>query len=351
MKLPFQQAPTRLCILRLSAVGDICHTLPVVRTLQQAWPDTQLSWIVGKLEASLIGDIPDIRFIIFDKAKGIDAYRDIARQLKGQRFDALLHMQMSVRSSVINRLVNTPIRVGFDRARAKDLQWLFNNQQIPAHPRQHVLDSLFGFTEALGLQGRNLRWDIPIAEQDRATIDSLVPTGPLLVISPCSSMSYRNWIPERYAAVADYASSRLGLNVVLSGGPSTIEAQFGFDIQALSKTPVTNLIGRTNLKQLLALLDRAWAVVSPDSGPAHMATAVNTPVIGLYACTNPDRARPYFSQATTIDRYREAVIEKHGKPPEQMPWGLRVRDPGTMTRISIDDVMTKLDWLHEHRGA
>jgi heptosyltransferase I len=347
MKLPFQQPPSSLCILRLSAVGDICHTLPVVRTIQHAWPQTQLSWIVGKLEASLIRDISDINFIIFDKSKGWYAYRQVSQQLKGQHFDALLHMQMSIRSSIINRLVHTPIRLGFDRERAKDLQWLFNNHQILAHPQQHVMDSFFGFTETLGIKQRQLRWDIPIADQERTYIEELLPPGTILVISPCSSMSYRNWIAERYAAVADYASEQLGLSVVLSGGPSPLERKFGEDIQRHAKTPLTNLIGKTNLKQLLALLDCAWALISPDSGPAHMATAVNTPVIGLYACTNPDRARPYFSADTTIDRYHEAVIDKHGKPPKQLPWGLRIRDSGTMARITVMDVIKKLNWLNQ----
>jgi len=152
MSLPFTSAPQSLCILRLSAVGDICHTLPVVRTIQAHWPDTQLSWIIGKTEATLIGDIPGIEFIIFDKHRGLRAYHDIRQRLGGRKFDALLHMQMSLRSSLINRLIDTPLRIGFDRERAKDLQWLFNNTQIPAHRCQHVLDSLFGFSEALGIQ-------------------------------------------------------------------------------------------------------------------------------------------------------------------------------------------------------
>ena len=139
MSLPLHDAPKSLCILRLSAVGDICHTLPVVRTIQAHWPQTHISWIIGKLEASLVSDIPNIEFIEFDKSRGIKAYMDMRHALQRRRFDALLHMQMSLRSSVVNRLVKTNTRIGFDRARAKDLQWLFNNAQIPAHQNQHVM--------------------------------------------------------------------------------------------------------------------------------------------------------------------------------------------------------------------
>jgi heptosyltransferase I len=348
MALPFAEPPQNLCILRLSAVGDICHTLPVVRTIQSVWPQTRLTWIIGKTEVGLVGDISSIEFIVFDKSHGWRAYTDLKKQLRGRRFSALLHMQMSLRSSALNRLVSTPIRVGFDRARAKDLQWLFNNHEIPAHSNQHVMDSLFGFAEALGIRERVLKWDIPIPQADRQFVDRQVQTRlPYLVISPCSSMMYRNWNPEGYAAVGDYARQKHGLSVILSGGPSDFERRFGGDIEPLMTQKPLNLIGKTNLKQLLHLLDRAEALLSPDSGPAHMATAVNTPVIGLYACTNPDRARPYFSAGTTINRYPDAVLAKYGKPVSELPWGIRVRDAGTMDRITVDEVVAKLDHLME----
>jgi heptosyltransferase I len=348
MPLPFSSPPESICILRLSAVGDVCHTLPVVRTIQSAWPKTRLTWIIGKTEANLVGDIPGIELVIFDKSLGWHAYRTVHRRLMGRRFDALLHMQMSLRSSLINRLVDTPIRLGFDKARAKDLQWLVNNHQIPAHQRQHVMDSLFGFAEALGITERHLSWDIPIGQQDKDALNALIPHDkPLLVISPCSSMSYRNWHAQGYAQVADYAVQRYAFNIVLSGGPSPAEKKLGEDIERHMKSRAVNLIGKTNLKQLLYLLQQADVVISPDSGPAHMATAVSTPVIGLYACTNPDRARPYFSADYVVNKYPQAVMEKYGKPPEALPWGIRVREPGAMVRITVEDVIAKLDFVVE----
>ena len=351
MSLPLHDAPKSLCILRLSAVGDICHTLPVVRTIQAHWPQTHISWIIGKLEASLVSDIPNIEFIEFDKSRGIKAYMDVRHALQRRRFDALLHMQMSLRSSVVNRMVNTNTRIGFDRARAKDLQWLFNNAQIPAHQNQHVMDSFFGFTEALGINEKNLNWDIPIPKPDKQQAKTLLPgKQPTLVISPCSSMSYRNWHSDGYAAVCEYAIKQYALRVVLTGGPSITELEMAEDIETKCKFPIINLIGKTNLKQLLAILKRAKLVIAPDSGPAHMASAVNTPVIGLYACTNPDRARPYFCQEWVIDKYHEAVQEKHGKDASQLPWGIRIRDPGTMERITVKDVTDKLDEYMQKKG-
>lgn len=347
MPLPFTSPPQRLCILRLSAIGDICHTLPVVRTIQHAWPQTRLSWIIGKAEHALLEGMADIEFIVFDKSRGLAAYRDVRRQLQSRHFDALLHMQMSLRSSLISLMVNTPIKLGFDRARAGDMQWLFTNQQIASRDRQHVLDSLFGFSQALGIEEKLLRWDIPVAAQDRQRAGQLVDRShPYLVISPGSSQPYRNWHAAGYAELADYAASRYGMNVYLTGGNSGLEQQLARDICArVGNGKITSLVGRTSLKQLLVILEHASAVIAPDSGPAHMATAVDTPVIGLYACTNPERARPYSSTEWTINRYPEAVEQKYHKTVAELPWGIRVRDPGTMERITVEEVKSTLDRL------
>ena len=299
MSLPLTHPPKSLCLLRLSAVGDISHALPVVRTIQEHWPETELTWVIGRLEHSLVGDIPGVEFIIFDKAKRWGAFRDVRRALAGRHFDVLLHMQMSLRASLASLFIKADVRLGFDRNRAKDLQWLFTNARIAPRARQHVIDSFFGFTEALGIEGHTLRWDIPIphkARQFAAEKMGKEDDRPVLVISPCSSMDYRNWTAEGYAAVADHAIEAHGMRVILTGGPRAIEREYGEAITARMRNQPNNLIGRTGLKELLAILERAAVIIAPDSGPAHLGTAVGTPVIGLYAATNPDRARPFLSE-------------------------------------------------------
>lgn len=344
MKLPLAAAPTSICLLRLSALGDISHTLPIVRTLQKHWPQTKITWVIGKLEYQLVSDIPDIEFIVFDKNAGLAAYSNLRQQMRGRYFDVLLHMQMSLRASLASLLIPADIRLGFNRSRAKDLQWLFTNQRIATKPGQHVIDSFFAFTEALGIEEHILEWKIPIPPVACEFAHHCLPNNrPSLVISPCSSMSYRNWTVEGYAAVADYAADRYGMQIVLCGGPSAIELDYGARITATTKAPVVNLIGQTGIKELLAMLAAADLVIAPDSGPAHLATAVGTPVIGLYATTNPDRARPYLNADLVVSKYLEAVQAKYGKPVTELPWGIRVRDPGTMERIEVSDVCTALD--------
>lgn len=347
MSLPFTHPPASLCILRLSAIGDICHTLPVVRTIQHTWPGTRLTWIIGKTEYHLLEGIPDIDFVVFDKSRGLSAYRDVRRQLRQRQFDALLHMQMSLRSSLISLLINSPVKLGFDRQRASDMQWLFTNQQIAPRQRQHVMDSLFGFTEALGITERQLHWDIPVSDRDRQLAEQLAdPSHPYLVISPSSSQPYRNWHVKGYADLADYAARHHGLRVYITGGNTDLEYRLAGEIASrCNSEKVINLVGQTSLKQLLVVLENAIGMIAPDSGPAHMATAVNTPVIGLYACTNPERARPYRSAEWTVNRYPEAVSGKYHKPVTELPWGVRVRDPGTMDRITVEEVRAMLDRL------
>ena len=343
MALPLTSPPSSLCILRMSAVGDICHTLPIVRTLQQVWPDTKLTWIIGKLEHSLVGDIPGIEFIIFDKAKGFNAYRELHHQMKGRHFDVLLHMQMSLRASLASMLVPAKIRLGFDKQRTNDLQWLFTNSRIAHKQKQHVIESFFGFLETLGINQRVLEWNIPIPVAAINKMNSLLPKQPFMVISPCSSMSYRNWNAEGYAAIADYAHDKYSLQTVITGGQTDIERDYANKICDLTKSNPVNLVGKTSLKELLAVLSRATVVIAPDSGPAHLATAVGTPVIGLYAATNPDRARPYMNPELIVNRYPDAVYGEFKKPAEDVPWGTRIREPGTMERINIEDVQTMLD--------
>jgi len=353
MQLPFQSPPGHLCVLRLSAIGDVCHTLAVVRAIQTHWPQTKITWIIGALEASLLADIPGIEFIIFDKKKGWAALAALRRALRGRRFDALLNMQVALRASLASLLINSPLRIGFDRARAKDMQWLFTNRRIAAQPREHALDALFGFAQVLGVREKILRWDIPIPDAARAFAQQQLPgEQATLIISPCSSArvrNWRNWSAQRYAQVVDHAVEQHGMRVLLTGGSTPLEREYGAQIMQLARHTPLNLIGQTNLKQLLALLQRGTVLISPDSGPAHMATCVGTPVIGLYATSNPLRTGPYLSQRWVVNKYPEALRVDGGKSVDEVSWGQRVRSPDAMDLITVAEVVGKLDELMRAR--
>ena len=341
--------PKSLCILRLSAIGDVMHMVPVVKTLQQHWPNCKITWIIGKLEATLVGDLPGVEFIIFDKSGGLKSLFTLRQQMRQRRFDVLLHMQVALRASLISSVIKTPIKMGFDRQRAHDYQWLFTNSQIDAKPQQHVLDGFFNFLEKLGITEKQLRWDIPISASDTQFIQQQLPNDkPILVINPCSSARLRNWPTTHYAAIVDYAVEKHGAQIVLSGGPSEMERNTTTEICKFSKSKIVSLVGQTSLKQLLALLKQAKGLIAPDTGPAHMATAVGTPVIGLYATSNPKRTGPYLSQKWTVNRYPDAAEKFLGQTEQQLTWGQRIRDPEAMDLITQEDVINKLDLLFKN---
>lgn len=336
-----------ICMLRLSAIGDVTHVVPLTRQLQRSYPTAHITWIIGKVEHQLIGDIPGIEFIVFDKKRGWWAFYEIFQELNRRRFDLLLHLQISLRASLLSLLISADIRLGFDLARAKNLQWLFTNAKIAPAGRQHVLESFMGFAEWLGLDTSQLAWDIPVPAEAEAFAKQYIGDGQrTLLINPCSSVrknNWRNWLPERYAAVADYAITRHGMKVIFTGGPSEQEQHFSKHICELMENEAQNLSGKTNLKQLLALIKYSTVVLAPDTGPMHMATTVNTPVIGLFASSNPKRTGPYLSQQWVVDAYPAAMEAFVGMAAEQAPWGKRVRSRDVMSLVSEEAVIEKLE--------
>jgi heptosyltransferase I len=351
--LPLRVPPESVCILRLSAIGDTCHVVPLLRTLQQAWPNTRFSWIVGRVEARLVGLLPEVEFITVDKRAGLEGLRRLRRELSGRRFDVLLHLQLALRASAIAALVDAPIKLGFDRARARELQWLVTNQRIEARARQHVLDSFLGFADALGVHKHVLRWNLPLPVEAVGYARTLIPATRAedpaatrtLVISACSSHEARNWRPQRYAAVATHAVRRHGMRVILTGARSATERRMTDAILAASEVPLLDQVGKDTLPQLLALLGRATALLTPDSGPAHMATMVGTPVLGLYAATNPQRSGPYLSRQWCIDAYPRAAQHFRQREADTLPWTTKLEQPGVMDLISVAEVCERLDAL------
>jgi heptosyltransferase I len=345
--LNFKPPLQRVCLLRLSAIGDTCHALAALRAFQAAWPETRFTWIIGKLEAKLMTELlPEIEFITFDKAATLRELRRLRTVLRGRRFDLLLDMQLSFRASMLSRLVDAPIKLGFDRRRARELQWLFTNAQIEPATSEHVLDSFMGFARACGITPKAPHWDVPLPQ---GALDYarriIIDRRPTLLISPCSSHAMRNWSAERYAAVADHAAGVHHMHIVLVGGRSSAEAKMGAAIIAAAQTTLVNQIGKDTLPQLLGLMSHSTVLLSPDSGPAHMASMVGLPVIGLYAATNPQRAGPYYSRQWCVDKYDQAARKFLGKPAAQIPWTTKIERPGVMDLIAVGDATEKLDAL------
>ena len=331
-------APHSICLLRLSALGDVTHVLPLVRTLRCAWPDVAMTWVIGKGEQKLLEGLPGVEFLVYDKKTGLAGMRALKRELSGRRFDALLQMQVAARANLLSAFLPAQRRIGYDRSRSKDLHGLFINERIPDRPGIHVLDAIGSFCEPLGLKQTEAVWEMPIPDAAREWARAQWPDDgvPTLAISPCSSHALRNWRSERYAAVADHAVAR-GWRVVLLGGRSALERDTSDAILAAMTAPALDLVGKDTLKQLPALLERADLLMTPDSGPMHIANAMGTKVLGLHAASNPRRSGPYSDIRFCADRYDDAARKYLGKPASELRWGTKIEHDGVMDLVTVED--------------
>ena len=198
------------CLLRLSALGDVTHVLPLVHTLQRAWPAMPIAWIIGRGEHRLLEGLPGVEFIEYDKRSGVAGMRALRRGLDGRRFGALLQLQVAARANLLSAFVPARRRIGYDRARSRDGHGLFVDERIPARPGSHVLDAIGSFCEPLGLVQDRVEWKLPVPAEAHAWARAQWPDDgmPTLVVSPCSSHVLRNWRADRYAAVGDHAAAQ-----------------------------------------------------------------------------------------------------------------------------------------------
>ena len=281
-------ASSSLCLLRLSALGDVTHVVPLVRTLQAARPDTPIHWIIDKVGHKLLDGLPGVTFHAYDKKSGMAGVKELRRQLPPGRFEALLQMQVAFRANLLSAFIPAERRIGYDRSRSKDLHGLFISERIPDRPGIHVLDAIGSFCEPLGLRQTEVSWDlaVPPSAFEWAAAQWQDDGRPVLMISPCSSHVRRNWYADRYAAVANHAAQR-GWRVVLCGGRSELERHMADAIRHCAAAD--------------AALDPANLVMTPlarCTSPTRWA-----PKCCLHAC----RSGPYSDRRYCVDRYDDAA--------------------------------------------
>lgn len=333
-----------ICVLRLSAIGDVCNASAIVQEIQRQWPNVSITWIIGKTEFAVIKNLRGIEFIVFDKSEGIFAYFKLLKQLNGRRFDVLLHMQSALRASIASLCIRATRKIGFDRARAREAQWLFTNEKIAPQARAHVLEGFKGFALKLGLQPFEPRWDFPLETAAQHWADSITVGKPYVVLSASASKAERNWTVEYYSEIVRYIT-KTGFMVVLTCGPNQDEVNLARKIYIATERKVINLGGTTSLQELLALIKHAAFVISPDSGPAHMAAMLNTPVIGIYAHSNPQRTGPWRFREYLVSHYEANILQQKGQPASRLAWGVRARGEKLMQEIKPEEVIAKIKLL------
>lgn len=340
--LQINQPPKSICILRLSAIGDVCHALAAVQHIQRHWQQTKITWIIGKTEAALFAHVKGIRFVIYDKKSGWKGILALWKQLKHERFDLLLNMQTAIRASILSLGIRAECKWGFGQIRSREGQRWFVHQQINDPINPHVLDGFFAFAEQLGIPPALPQWELGVTEQEKQKARTFIdPMRKNLLIAPCSSKAEKDWLPERYAEVANIAHQQ-NIQVIFCGSPVPREMAMVEKICSLCGFTPVNACGKTSLLELTALISLVDLVLAPDSGPAHLATTQGTPVIGLYAYHNPLRTGPYNNLANVISVYEQNIQKEYGKPSNQLPWATKLKGKQLMADIQVKDVLAEM---------
>ena len=328
-------APDSIAIVMLSAIGDTVHVLPVIASFKAAWPDVRITWLIQPVGHALMAGRPDVaEFVVFDRSAGARGFVDVRRTVRDRSYDVAIALQVYFKAGLLTSLLPAERKIGWDRRRTKDLNWLFTNERIPPHEEQHVQDMYLEFVEYLGVEPVRA-WDFHLTEEEIARRDAVLGRldGPPLAVVLRTSRPAKNWMPERYARALEIAQHDLGFTPVFVGSASPAERAVAAEVTRLTRaTPVDALAN--DIRGLTALLDGSSLVLSPDTGPLHIATALGTPVIGLYGYSDPKRAGPYR-------RFADLTIDRYTRPGETLP--NREWRPGNMEKIRVDDVAEKLE--------
>ncbi|HXI99375.1 MAG TPA: glycosyltransferase family 9 protein [Gemmatimonadaceae bacterium] len=328
--------PDNVCVVMMSAVGDAVHVLPVINALKRANPRTRITWILQPGPAALVRGHRSVdEIVVFDRSRGIRAFTDVASAMSKKRFDLVINLQVYFKAGIVTASTHAPIKLGFDRARARDMNWLFTNRKIPAHPIQHVQDQYFEFLTALGVSPDPVEWDLGPWPQERGWQREFVASidRPIASIVVATSKPEKDWLPERWAEVSDALHERFGMQVVLVGGRTERELNAERIVLERATHKPRSELG-SGLRNLVSILDSSALVLSPDTGPLHMSVALNRPTISLMGYTNPKRTGPYR-------RFQDLIIDAYGEPGEDYPITMENR-PGRMKRIETRHVLEKV---------
>jgi len=337
----------RVCIVMLAAVGDAVHALPVVNAIARKHPAARITWVMQPGLTGLIEGHPNVHEIIrFDRAKGTRGFLDVRAALAKREFDVVLVLQPYLKSGIVASFTRAPVKLGFDRARARDLSWIFSNQTLAPRPLQHMQDQYLEFLAHLRVPVEPLEWLIgPWNDAERAWQREFFarfdrPVAPIVV---ATSKAQKDWLPDRWAEVCDALWHDFGLQPVLVGGRSPRELDAERVILERTRAKPISALGNGGLRGLAAIIEGSALVLSPDTGPLHLSVALDTPVISLIGYSNPKRVGPYR-------KFADLMVDAYGDPGEIYPISMTNR-PDRMPRITVSQVLEKVErWRSEYQG-
>jgi len=298
-------APRRILVIKPSALGDIVHALPTLSSLRASFPDARIAWLIRPEYAPLLQythNLDDI--VLFDRNRlgrwwcSPGAAADLVqflRSLRGQRFDCVLDLQGLFRTALFSALTGCRHRYGFRDTR-EGAFWLYSHRVVLPDECVHVIDAYWEIAKAAGTAIRSHDYGLHVTEDSRREAAQLLEESGCRrdsygVLVPGSAQNWKCWPLDRFAELAEKMTQDLGLSVVAVGTEG--ERPIIEKLQSLSRVPIVNLAGRTDIGKLIAVMAGARVAISNDTGPGHIAVAAGTPTAMIFGPTNPARVGPY----------------------------------------------------------
>jgi len=305
-----------ILIVKLSAVGDVVHTLPALAALRKHFPQAHITWVIEEAAADLIAGHPDLDRVIISRRKAwtqtgrqgrigntLNEIKTFLYALRDRPYDLVIDFHGLFKSALLVGLCRGQRKLGYDSL--QELSGLFYNEKIPEDLNKHAVDRYLDFPAYLGATPAKPVFFIPVAEENRNRVSTLLEkngiTGgsdPFIAINPVALWPTKLWSREKFADLASMIGEELQVPVILTG--SAKEKPYIDSIEAMMRAPVVNLAGQTSLRDLACLYGRAALVVTTDSGPMHIAAAMGTPVVALFGPTAPERTGPYGDGHTVM---------------------------------------------------
>ena len=328
----------RIGMVMLSAVGDVVHALPVVNGIKRARPRAHITWILQEAGAALLQGHPAVdEILLFRRQSGLAGFVQIAAQLRDRPFDVVLDLQCYFKATVLTALCRAPCKIGLDPARAREFNWVVNNRHLPKRPLNHVQEHFLEFLDYLQIPRDPIEWNLGPWSAERPWQEEFFRTipRPRVALVAGTSNPKKDWLPERWVELNDRLYRDYGLATILVGAQTPREVALGQTMAATCHHPPVNALG-SGLRRLVAILDGCDLVISPDTGPLHLAGALGKPVIGLYGYNSPARVGPWRQDA----RLLVDAFHNSGETP-QMTFAHR---SDRMGKISVANVLERVEF-------
>jgi heptosyltransferase-1 len=323
----------RFLIVRLSAMGDVLHTLPAVEALREAYSAARLDWVVDEKWAPLLQGSPALDRVLSLNRKSLRSLTSCVRQLRSARYTCAVDLQGLYKSAVLAWLSGAPRRVGFDRRAAREggASIFYTERVTPSG--KHVTQQNLSIVEHLGASDPLRRFPLRISADVDARVANTVDRQGLrefFAFSPGGSWRAKCWPPQRFGELCRELEKTRGWRSVMILGPG--EEALGEEVKKAAAVASPIHI-RTTLPELMALVRRAKFLVGADSGPLHLAVALGTPTVGLYGPTDPARNGPFCA---------EDVVVRNARP-EETSYKRRADYSPAMLSISVAQVIAAID--------